>query len=212
MCMGPRLVLLYFSNGNSSDTDNSSLPGVLQDIILFCSYRQLVSWALFLSPSYRWGNLRFRKTMPGSWEAGPGFGPRLSDLKTCVLDSSLQLWVLKVRWNNVTLLFSLYIKMHTHGIYYFNDRMSSPWKLFLPPLLFKRNLDFCCCCFWPCSVARVISVPWLGIKPINPLQWKCGVLTTRPPIQFSHSVVSNSLQPHGLQHARHPCPDHQGIS
>ena len=25
-------------------------------------------------------------------------------------------------------------------------------------------------------------------------------------VQFSHSVVSNSLQPHGLQHARIPCP------
>ena len=25
-------------------------------------------------------------------------------------------------------------------------------------------------------------------------------------IQFSHSVVSNSLQPHRLQHVRHPCP------
>ena len=25
-------------------------------------------------------------------------------------------------------------------------------------------------------------------------------------IQFSHSVVSGSLQPHGLQHARLPCP------
>ena len=24
--------------------------------------------------------------------------------------------------------------------------------------------------------------------------------------QFSHSVVSNCLWPHGLQHARHPCP------
>ena len=23
---------------------------------------------------------------------------------------------------------------------------------------------------------------------------------------FSHPVVSNSLQPHGLQHARYPCP------
>ena len=28
-------------------------------------------------------------------------------------------------------------------------------------------------------------------------------------IQFSHSVVSNSLGPHGLQHARSPCPHHQ---
>ena len=25
-------------------------------------------------------------------------------------------------------------------------------------------------------------------------------------LQFSHSVVSNSLRPHGLQHARFPCP------
>ena len=25
-------------------------------------------------------------------------------------------------------------------------------------------------------------------------------------VRFSHSVVSNSLQPHGLQHARFPCP------
>ena len=25
-------------------------------------------------------------------------------------------------------------------------------------------------------------------------------------VQFSHSVVSNFLQPHGLQHARLPCP------
>ena len=25
-------------------------------------------------------------------------------------------------------------------------------------------------------------------------------------VQFSHSVLSNSLQPHGLQHTRPPCP------
>ena len=25
-------------------------------------------------------------------------------------------------------------------------------------------------------------------------------------VQFSHSVISNSLRPHGLQHARLPCP------
>ena len=25
-------------------------------------------------------------------------------------------------------------------------------------------------------------------------------------VQFSHSVISNSLQPHESQHARHPCP------
>ena len=27
-----------------------------------------------------------------------------------------------------------------------------------------------------------------------------------PSVQFSHSVVSHCLQPHGLQHARPPCP------
>ena len=27
-----------------------------------------------------------------------------------------------------------------------------------------------------------------------------------PSVQFSHSVVSDSLRPHGLQHARLPCP------
>ena len=34
-----------------------------------------------------------------------------------------------------------------------------------------------------------------------------GSAPPRPvPVQFSCSVVSNSLQPHGLQHARPPCP------
>ena len=31
-------------------------------------------------------------------------------------------------------------------------------------------------------------------------------LSNKYSVQFSHSVVSNSLQPHGLQHARLPCP------
>ena len=31
------------------------------------------------------------------------------------------------------------------------------------------------------------------------IEWEFG-------IQFSHSVVSDSLQPHGLQHTRLPCP------
>ena len=28
----------------------------------------------------------------------------------------------------------------------------------------------------------------------------------QPSVQFSHSVMSDSLQPHGLQHTRPPCP------
>ena len=41
------------------------------------------------------------------------------------------------------------------------------------------------------TVINILAV--LIIKDINSLQ-------------FSHSVVSDSLQPHGLQHARSPCP------
>ena len=59
-------------------------------------------------------------------------------------------------------------------------------------------------------------VPWSG-----PLHWEHLVLVTAPPekspllcfmnshensVQFSHSVMSNSLWPHELQHTRPPCP------
>ena len=36
--------------------------------------------------------------------------------------------------------------------------------------------------------------------------WRLSVMTPAPPVQFSRSVVSDSLQPNGLQHARLPCP------
>ena len=37
--------------------------------------------------------------------------------------------------------------------------------------------------------------------------WGSGIQTTQVcSVQFSCSVVFNSLQPHGLQHTRHPCP------
>ena len=32
------------------------------------------------------------------------------------------------------------------------------------------------------------------------------IVTLLHSVQFSHSVVSDSLQPHGLQHTRSPCP------
>ena len=35
-------------------------------------------------------------------------------------------------------------------------------------------------------------------------EWIAKVWVTS--VQFSHSVLSNSLQPHGLQHTRPPCP------
>ena len=45
-----------------------------------------------------------------------------------------------------------------------------------------------------CKVTR----SWSGALSLFPIFW---VL-----VQFSHSVVSDSLQPHELQHARPPCP------
>ena len=38
------------------------------------------------------------------------------------------------------------------------------------------------------------------------LQWVTVVWWLLSSLQFSHSVVSDSLQSHGLQHARPPCP------
>ena len=40
-------------------------------------------------------------------------------------------------------------------------------------------------------------------KPME-VPWKLKM--ELPSVQFSHTVVSDSLQPHGLQHARLPCP------
>ena len=38
------------------------------------------------------------------------------------------------------------------------------------------------------------------------LNWKASKIIIQKVIQFSHSVVSDSLWPHGPQHARRPCP------
>ena len=74
--------------------------------------------------------------------------------------------------------------------------------------------------FWPCHVACKILVSWPRIKP---LQQKLSLnhWTAREgpryffykwperefsSVQFSHSVLSDSLWPHEPQHARPPCP------
>ena len=38
------------------------------------------------------------------------------------------------------------------------------------------------------------------------LQRPKNIKSIMEPVQFSHSVMSDSLQPHGLQHAMFPCP------
>ena len=42
-----------------------------------------------------------------------------------------------------------------------------------------------------------------SFSPASPISWHLHLFSS---VQFSHSVVSNSLQPHGLQHTRLPCP------
>ena len=61
----------------------------------------------------------------------------------------------------------------------------------------------------PFSSPEVLSDP--GIEPASPAlagkvlyHWVIG--ENQNAVQFSRSVVSDSLRPHGLQHARPPCP------
>ena len=51
--------------------------------------------------------------------------------------------------------------------------------------------------------------PWLKMPQFRELaskKWNQTDPRTEDSVQFSHSVMSDSLQPHGLQHARPPCP------
>ena len=59
------------------------------------------------------------------------------------------------------------------------------------------------------------EVPWPLLKDqgvvsgpnpgnLHPFPKIVGIIL--PLIQFSHSVMSDSLRPHGLQHTKHPCP------
>ena len=61
-----------------------------------------------------------------------------------------------------------------------------------------------------CNVGDLSSIPGLGRSPGEeegyPLQYSGMENSMDCILQFSHSVVSGSLQPHGLQHARPPCP------
>jgi len=53
-------------------------------------------------------------------------------------------------------------------------------------------------CEWKCKL----------VQPLRKTVWRClkTLKIELPSVQFSRSVVSDSLQPHGLQHARLPCP------
>ena len=47
---------------------------------------------------------------------------------------------------------------------------------------------------------------WHGVVIINVVVLIIFWVEGQSSVQFSHSVMSDSLQPHGLQHARVPCP------
>ena len=57
---------------------------------------------------------------------------------------------------------------------------------------------------WQCVETFLVVTNWVGIATgIWSVEASCCFFFL---LLFSHSVVSNSLQPHGLQHTRLPCP------
>ena len=66
------------------------------------------------------------------------------------------------------------------------------------------------------STPTIVSLAWEWMpqnpsvlykqQKVNGLNDVAALLAFISSVQFSHSVVSNSLQPHGLQHTRLPCP------
>ena len=57
-----------------------------------------------------------------------------------------------------------------------------------------------------CSSAKWGELMFLSCKTVAKDKWDNIHVLTYCVSQFSHSVLSDSLRPHGLQHARPPCP------
>ena len=59
---------------------------------------------------------------------------------------------------------------------------------------------------WAFSMCLLAGCVWKSLScPVRSGSWTLRRLSIDS-VQFSHSVVSNSLPPYGLQHARLPCP------
>ena len=59
---------------------------------------------------------------------------------------------------------------------------------------------------WTCAIEPMSHNYW-SLRALEPvLHNKRSHRNEKPSVQFSHSVMSDSLGPHGLQHARPPCP------
>ena len=75
------------------------------------------------------------------------------------------------------------------------------------PVTGKHSINGCSCLVLACFAGRGGKLLWGKTTLTSPSETK--LLATRPPFssaQFSHSVVSDSLRPHGPQHTRPPCP------
>ena len=78
--------------------------------------------------------------------------------------------------------------------------LSLPWKVYSEPGC-KKPTSKTSAVFIP-SQSCSSSLGWHRELPLLDVSKKFGVSS----VQLSHSVVSNSLRPHELQHARPPCP------
>ena len=74
--------------------------------------------------------------------------------------------------------------------------LKGPWEPVFPTDI---NHHWCLCILG----LSPISLSWIQVLPSLQTFFKC---TQSLQIQFSRSVLSSSLRPHGLQHARPPCP------
>ena len=83
------------------------------------------------------------------------------------------------------------------------------------PYFLQANPSFSWSSAWLCLLAWYPPRIQLGksskrcsfcIKKFSLFGWTSISANKEVSVQFSHSVMSNPLQPHGLQHARLPCP------
>ena len=71
-----------------------------------------------------------------------------------------------------------------------------------PELYYKESWVPKNWCFWTVVLEKTLESP-LDCKELQPVHPKGNQFSS---VQFSRSVVSDSLRTHGLQHARPPCP------
>ena len=91
-----------------------------------------------------------------------------------------------------------------HQVSLYIEQCKTPWQLrnFEPEQIWSDHTStlqmiFESYSYWT-SMVLMLKKKWIRIE--RPLR------NIYVSVQFSHSVMCNSLRPHGLQHATHPCP------